>query len=430
MISKTVFGDEFIKKHGFWFVLFGIIAIHLFLRFYQIEIRNPFGWDQVGNAWEAKNIIIDHRLPLLGVAAKLNSGFFLGPLYYYFISFFYWILNLDPLASGIAAGITSLINLSVLFYVTKKIFSSKVAFLSAAIYVISYHLIVFDRNQWNVNFIISVSLGIFYCLYNILIVRERYLVLLAVILGLSFHVHFTSVFYLIIILVTVPFIKDIKVVLRYLPISVILFIVLFIPNIIAELSSNNVHTVNLINYLKTYFQGFHLVRVMQVANDGFIEFQSLLESVSQLKNLAFLKFIFLPLFCLVYYLPKRSKNGFILCFLVFLWFLIPWLGFSLYSGEISNYYFSLTLPIAIIILAYLSVRLFLTRFLFLKILIVFFWVYYSIINISMFFNNVLPEEYRLTHYRKIVSNAIRKGHLIEFQEGVPQSYIYYISTRK
>jgi len=87
----------------------------------------PFGWDQVDNAWAAKNLIVDHRIPLVGMVAKHNTGFFIGPVYYYLVAFFYWITNLNPIASQYIALTTSVFTFFVIFFITKKLFNFKVA---------------------------------------------------------------------------------------------------------------------------------------------------------------------------------------------------------------------------------------------------------------------------------------------------------------
>ncbi len=50
----------FIKAHKWEVILVLIFLFHLFLRFYQLESKNPFGYDQVNYAWAAKNSIVDH----------------------------------------------------------------------------------------------------------------------------------------------------------------------------------------------------------------------------------------------------------------------------------------------------------------------------------------------------------------------------------
>lgn len=412
------------NKKIFWLLFSLILLLFIFLRFYQFEIRNPFGWDQVDNAWAAKNILIDHKLLLTGMQAKLNSGIFIGPAYYYLIAPFYWLFNLDPIASGIFAGLTSLLTFFVIYHIIKKLFSQQVALIAILIQTVSLSVIKFDRVQWPVNFIPPVSLIIFYSLYQIMIGREKYLIPLSLALGFSFHVHFTAIFYPIIIFLSLPFFPWTKKLPKYGLMVLPLFLVWFIPNILATLSSKSIHAGNMANYLSTYYHGVHLTRIFQLTKDAFIQFEEIL-TFSVLKPL---KYLLLPLFALIYILKERSKQNFILCYLMALWFLVPWLVFSTYSGEISDYYFSLTRPIVIVIIAYLVYHLFNVKFVLVKILTLIFLSFYTYLNISDFFSVKPP--YGLDDNKKYVKEIIKSGGKIEFEEGNLDSYLFYIYTRK
>src|SRR3990167_7783352 len=112
----------FIWRNKF-LILFLILSI--FLRFYELSIRSHFGWDEVNNAWAAQNIIVNHEFPLLGFQAKMNSGIYIGH-YYYLISIVYFLTDLNPIASGIMVGITSIFTFFIIFYVSKKLLSINV----------------------------------------------------------------------------------------------------------------------------------------------------------------------------------------------------------------------------------------------------------------------------------------------------------------
>ncbi len=412
-----------------WIILLLIFSLHLFLRFYQIETRNPFGWDQVDNAWAAKNIIVEHRWPLLGMQAKLNSGFYIGPAYYYLVAVVYFLTRLDPIASGIFAGITSIFTFFIIFLITKKLFSVQVALIAIFIHTFSFYIIYFDRVQWPVNFIAPISLIIFYALYKIINGREKYIFLLALALGFSFHLHFTAVFFPLMVFLALPFFPRKKVLLKYGLASLPLFLIWLVPNFLAQISNQGAQADNLLNYLKTYYHGFHLVRVFQLAKDAFIEFEGILmEGIGPLMAIKPIKYVLLPLFFLTYYFSKPSRSKFALGYLAGLWIVVPWLVFSVYRGEISNYYFSLTRPIVIIILAYLTSRLWQAKALLLRLTVVIFWLFYSLANTQ----NFLRFQYHpgLVYQKALVREAIRKREVIEYKQGIPESYLYYFYTRK
>lgn len=413
---------KFLVKNKVWLIFLLILIIHSFFRFYQLGSRNTFGWDQVDNAWAAKDILVDQKWPLLGMQAKLNTGFFIGPFYYYLITVFYFLTNLDPVASGLFAGATSIFTIITIFYITRKIFSDKVALVAAFINAIAYPIISADRVQWPVNLIAPISLIIFFALYQFLTSKEKYLIPLTLALGFSFHLHFTAVFYPLMVFLTLPFWPRTKKTLHYTLISLPLLVVFFIPNLIAEIKAGGSSSKSMADYLGTYFHGLHLVRVIQLAKDAFIEFEIVL-----LKAMKPLKYLLYPLFLLIYCKEKPSRKKLILGYLMGVWFLVPWFAFSLYSGEITSYYFSLTKPIVLMIIAYLSVKLFEIKNIVPKIIIVSFFVYYSLINIQSFFG---VKSRGLDYQKEMVLEVIERGEVIKFKHGNPGSYLYYIYTRE
>ena len=307
-------------------IVLAIFLFELLLRFYDINGKSPFGYDQVDNAWAAMNLIVNHKLPLVGMAAKGNSGIFLGPFYYYLISIIYWITNLNPIASGIFAGLTSIFTFWVIFYVSRKLFSAEVAIIAVFINTFLLPAIIFDRVQWNVNFIPSVSFIIFYVLYRITLGDFKKIIVLALLVGASLSVHFTSIFFPIIIILTLPFFPRNKETLKYILLSVPLFLIWLVPNIIFQLQQKSAAS-NFTSYFHTYYHGFHLRRVVQLTGDGLIQFNS----YSFLDKLIPLKFIAVPLFFLLYLYKSIPREKLIFCYLVLLWFIVPWFVFATYS---------------------------------------------------------------------------------------------------
>ena len=420
--SLVYYVKHVLYKHKLWIIFFLLLIAHIFLRFYQLEDRHPFGWDQVRDAWVSLDIIENNKYPLLGMVAKGNAGIYLGPAYYYFIAPFYYFTNLDPRASGIIAGFTSVITFLGLFFLVKKMFSLKVAFFAIFINTVTLTSIGFDRVQWSVALFPLVSLAILYTLFRIVSGNPKYIMSLAILLGFSFHLHFTAVFFPIIILLSLPFFSKTKKTLKYILISIPLFLIWLLPNIIAELQAKNVHTGNLFNYVGTYYHGFHLTRFLQLAPDAFIQFESFLFPVIKI-----LKYALLPIFFLIY-IHRNEYKAKIFCYLVFLWFLVPWVAFSTYKGEISDYYFAINRYVVIAILAYLLNFIFEQKYIIVKLILVVLLCVYAYFNIANFFSS--NGNGGLKQRRENVDKALREGKIINFIEGDPESYIYHIYTRK
>jgi 4-amino-4-deoxy-L-arabinose transferase-like glycosyltransferase len=418
ILSKSI---NFLKKNKETVILSILFIAHLFFRFYLLKERLNFNWDQVDNAWHARDILVDHKFPLLGMVAKGDSGIYIGPLYYYLIAVVYWALNMNPIASGIVAGLTSIFTFFVIFYVAKKLFSERIALIAVFIHTVSYFIIVGDRSQWPVNLVAPVSFLVFYFLYKVLTENPKYLLPLALVIGFSFHVHFTAIFYPIIVLLCLPFFPWSKKTVKYILLSIPVFLIFLVPNFIAEILSHNSHTNSLVSYIDTYYHGFHLVRVLQLTNDAFVEFQLIMRGWFHDLN-----YLLVLAFYAVYLFIKPTRKKFIMCYLIGLWFIVPWFVFATYKGEISNYYFFSTRPIAILILAFLTDWIFSIKNIIPKIAIMIFWLYFSYINIANFF---APQTGNLADATKNAKESIAKDEKIDAYPYTPESYLYYYYTK-
>lgn len=404
-------------------VLLFIFCVFVFLRFYDLDNKMQFTWDQIQNSWAMKNMIVDRSFPLEGMVAKGNSGFYIGPAYYYLLAPFYVVFQLDPVAAGVFVGVVSIITFIVLYHVSKNIFSTRVALVAVAIYTVSYRAISADRTPWPVVFIPLLSLLIYYNVLEVIKGKARNIIYLALVVGFSFHFHFTSIFYPIIILLCLPLFPRTKSTFKYYLVSIPSFFVWFIPSYLAGLSNGFSSAGNLGNYVSTYYHGFHLVRVTQLLKDAFIE----VEGILFFHRLRFLHYIILPAFLYLYVRNTITQHKYKLAYITLLWFIVPLFVFSLYSGEISDYYFSLTRPLVVIILAYISVELLTHRVKLVSSMVVIFWVYYTIMNIHAFLE---IRTISLSSIRTAVRESIKNGIKIEFRDGDPKAYFYYLYTHK
>lgn len=413
---------KLLLKYKYPLFVFGIFVFDLFLRTYQLDLKNPFGYDQVDNAWAAKNIIVNHWYPLVGMVAKTNSGIFIGPAYYYLISIFYWIFNLNPVASWVVAVFSSLFTFLVLFYVVKKLFSWEMAIIALLINTFSYHIAIFDGIQWPVQLLPTISLVIFYLLYKIILGDAKKIIPLAIAVGIAFNLHFTAIFFPIIIVLSLPLFPRTKETLKYVLLGLPLFLVWLLPNIVYSLTNKSFNSNA--SYISTYSHGFHLRRMFQIVGDALIQFNPYLVN----DKISSFKIILLPLFFLLYLFKSFNTERKKFAYLVFLWFLIPWVVFTVYSGEISDYYFVANRFIVLIILSFFLYLAWNLKYIFAKAAVIVFIAVYCFYNLMTF----LPykDEGNLPKKEKAVKQLVEQGRRIEFQVGVPESYLYYYYMRQ
>jgi 4-amino-4-deoxy-L-arabinose transferase-like glycosyltransferase len=414
-------------RHPYFVIVMLLFLIHIFFMFYNLEKWASFSWDQVDNAWAALRILVAHKYPLLGMVAKQNSGFYIGPLYYYLVAVFYFFTRLDPIASPILAGCTALFSYWVIYEVSRRIFNEKVALIACFIYTFSSFIIQAERVQWPVNFIAPVGLLIFYFLYKVMTGNGKYIIHLAAAVGLSFHVHFTAIFYPIIILLSLPLTPINKKTWKYIAVAIPVFVVFMIPQAIYYLQGNKHNSFgNYSGYFQSYYHGFHLQRMLQLSHDALIKFQSVLEKpYAILRNAVF---FYIPLFFVVYWQKQKNTHRIKLFYLIALWILVPWLVFTAYSGEISDYYFNIQLYLAVILFAYLTYWIWETKKFIPRTAIGIFWLYFAMTNIQIFFNR---QDSDFIKNKIAVQQSVDSGTLINFSEGDPKSYLdfYYSYTQ-
>jgi hypothetical protein len=398
-------------------LLLMLLVVLIFLRFYRLESWMQFTWDQVKNAWVMKDMIVDHKLPLLGMPAKLNSGIFIGPAYYYLLYPFFSIFKLNPLAGGVFAGFVSITTFFILFIVVLRLFNSITALVSVGIMASSWYIALTDRIAWPVIFIPMVSVLIYYFSIQIIKRNYKFIIYLAVILGFSFHIHFTAVYFPIIILLYLwMFITDRKS-WKYILLAIPFFLIWFIPQFISWRSQSNAITNNMIGYLNTSYHGFHITRFFQLWQDAFIGFEPIL-FLNILKHTGP---ILLILFILLIIKNDREFGGKI-AFLTSLWFIVPWFIMTLYSGEISNYYFEISQPIILIIIGYLVAQILKIGSKLIVITVTAILVLYICFNVNYF----LSHGYNGYEKDKAsVRGAIAEGNTVNFTEGDAKSFLYY-----
>lgn len=408
------------KTQVFFCLLF---VIFISLRFYELFERANVGWDQADSAWAARSILLENPIRLEGVPIKGNAGMFMGPLYYYLITPFYFFTNLDMIASPIFASVVSVFSFLAFYNITKKLFDANVALLASFIFTFSVFLISYDRLQAAFVLIPIISYVVFYFLYKIITGNEKYILFLAAIIGFGFHVHFTSVFYLIIVLLTIPFFPRNKKSLIYGSFALLIFLIFLSPMLYSVFFAKSSGSNGIVAYLNSSYHGLHLRRFLQLTYDGFISF----ELIMQFHILRILSPFILPLFIVIYFFTgskKMRKKRLFLSYLMILFVLVPWLVFSTYTGELTDYYFSHSRYIAIVTIAYLLMQLYKSKVLLVKFLV---------ISLLVFFagDNVYKFSYARGNYpgiKQAVKTAIESKQKIKFVDRDPFFYTYHVYT--
>jgi len=142
-------------KHFLAFLIFFLILLAFFPRGVEVLNGNPvFSFDQGRDYLAVKNIVVDHKLTLIG--AELGAGsagisyLFHGPFYYYTLAIPFLFLAGDPRGGVIVMFLLSFASVFLGLYITWKIFKNLYAGLvSAFLIAISPPLVTQARFVWN-----------------------------------------------------------------------------------------------------------------------------------------------------------------------------------------------------------------------------------------------------------------------------------------
>jgi 4-amino-4-deoxy-L-arabinose transferase-like glycosyltransferase len=91
--------------------------------------------DEGRDALVAKGIL-EGNFTLLGPRSSAGD-FFMGPIYYYFITPFLWLWHLDPVGPAIMVALFSVATIFLTYWVGKKFFNQTAGLFAAALYAVS-----------------------------------------------------------------------------------------------------------------------------------------------------------------------------------------------------------------------------------------------------------------------------------------------------
>lgn len=166
-----------------------ILLIGAYLRLNQIADYMTFLGDEGRDVLIVKRMIVDHDFVLLGPTASVG-GFFLGPMYYYFMTPFLWLWQLDPVGPAIMVALFGIATILLVYFVGKEFFSPAVGLISASIYALSPLVIAYSRSSWNPNLVPFFSLLLIYLLWRFATKREYKMIFFIGFtagLGIQFH---------------------------------------------------------------------------------------------------------------------------------------------------------------------------------------------------------------------------------------------------
>jgi hypothetical protein len=165
-----------------------LLAVAFILRIYALPNRAPFDWDQNRDYQKVENIV-SGKLTLLGPIAKGDSGFYLGPLYYYLLVPGYLISSGNPISFPVTSAVIDVTFIALLLVLAYKRPKERLALiLTSVVWTFSWFLIENARISWNVSLLPLYVLSLYIFMTMSIKTPGRFFVF-GLISGLAWHIH-------------------------------------------------------------------------------------------------------------------------------------------------------------------------------------------------------------------------------------------------
>lgn len=182
------------------FPLIIVLLIAVFFRFYNFKEFHYWSGDEEVLTATIRHIVWD-RSPTL-IVQNANLGFGLGPFYHYFLTPFYFISNFNLVALQAIASILGVVTTLIVYLGGKELGGRKLGLIAGFLYASSFLISLFDRRLVHLTLDPIMSALTFFLLAKVVKKDYRFLPLLAIPIGFSFHVDMSLMVLVIAIIIT------------------------------------------------------------------------------------------------------------------------------------------------------------------------------------------------------------------------------------
>ncbi len=181
------------SKQALWCVVIVVFALAVFLRTYRFHDWLHFGNDQARDAALVENVVKNNASwPQLG-SSMGNTGFLLGPFYYYFQIISVKLFGIGPDKLAYPDLLFNLLSIPLLYFFLKRYFNKGIALSLTGLYGVSYYAIEYSRFAWNPNPIPFFVILFLWALWEFLLDLEKtrwvWVIALGIALGIGSQLH-------------------------------------------------------------------------------------------------------------------------------------------------------------------------------------------------------------------------------------------------
>lgn len=351
-----------------------ILLLAAFFRLFRIGDYLTFLGDEGRDVLVVYNIL-HGDLTLLGPTSSVG-GFFLGPIYYYFMAPFLLLFNYNPVGPAVMVALFGVATVWLVYKVTSEIFGKKAGIFASLLYAISPLVVTYSRSSWNPNLMPIFTLLALFLLYKAQLSNKlKYFFVVGLIYGLLMQLHYIEFFVggiiFLYILISQYFerkkVKESVVLLfkKYATIG-LGFLVSISPYLLFEVRHGFVNTGNILkfifaseevsggeNFFAIAYDVFFRVFARLIAAFPTIDhIQNYYKDVIQLWSIGVLFLAVASTIFLAqrFYISFKENNKKYHAYLfLIMWLVVGVLLFGFYKKSIYDYYFQFLFPLPFII---------------------------------------------------------------------------------
>lgn len=223
-----------------------------FLRLYNIRGYMTFLGDEGRDVIVVRRMLVEYDIPFIGPNSSVG-GFFLGPIYYYFMAPFLALFRLDPVGPAVMVALFGVATIYLLYRVGRELYTPFVGIVAALLYAISPVVIAQSRSSWNPNIVPFFSLLLIYALYKSVTTKKKLWYFIAgSCIGVGIQLHYVFLFLIpVAVLYLLLYGRPIKkLALNYMA-AVSGFVVCMLPFLGFEIKNNFPNTRTILRFLMT-----------------------------------------------------------------------------------------------------------------------------------------------------------------------------------
>lgn len=365
---------DFIVKNHRWLVWIGLLTVLLvgaYLRLNRISEYMTFLGDEGRDVLVVKRMIVEHKWTLLGPTASVG-GFFLGPVYYYFMLPFLWLWKLDPTGPAVMVALFGIATIYLVFKVGRDFFGELAGLVAASLYAVSPVVIAYSRASWNPNLVPFFSTLLIYLLWRVVVKKHlSELLWIGVVLGIGIQLHYLFLFLFAVTGVWFCIFGRSNIPLRYYLLGIVGFFIGYAPFLAFEARHGFPNTQSIIRYIlagkdtgyaaRQFFP--HLGDVsLRLIGRLLLRFPQpeLWVTVSWWQKMGWFIAMYMILLggigSMVNEWVRKTKYR-EAALLVVLWFSVVMVLFGLYRKDIYDYYFGIFFALPFLLIGFLLSRL-------------------------------------------------------------------------